>query len=443
MRIGNMTLSTSASGLPQYVYKGSTGLQVGEFDMDHGDKWSLIPVKTPRSVPKVKLTVGRDILEVKCSRQQLTALLLGSSVVRGQRVNKFYEVPRKTLGELRTLDEQKLGAFWLTSGVQILVEGTKVWLAEDPATEISTYMPKVLAQRLRAAARKGSNPPPVHEPKLVEASTNDVWALIVPSTQHVGSYWVAGSVARAELQVLAKQFLNQRFAHEDIPSTLSVYRINGKAPVAQRISKTPLMLTKVMDAAKFVRTLRIKQDRVPVDSGGKDLAQIGDHYSRVSWSAYNPVDCYAALHGLCSQGFFTDLHTVAKTKGIVLEYGQLDAASGKEAAVGWAKRIYSWVYGKLGKAPKINLQCGTARAALSFDWPALTSVQRESIRMLRDSPPTLRAPMYAEKGAESRGLCIQTCDYNTGVCMCSPTRAASVAQWEPIPYANLVEWKGA
>ena len=444
MRVGNMTLSTS--GEAQYLYKGSTGLLVGDFHMEHGDKWSLIQVKTPRSCPKVMLRVGRDRLEAKCSRQQLTALLFGSVLTKGSnRLNKFYEVARKTRGTLITLDEQKLGAYWITAGTQILVDGRNVWLAEDPANEISTYMPKVLATRLRNAQPLTKQPkgnveagPQLHETPVARK----LWAIIVPCAQPVGSYWVTGSVARAELPVLAEQFKAPRFEADQIPRKLGVYMVDGKSELGQQISRLPKQFANPMKHAKFIRYIQLAPDEKPMDVGGRPIEDIGDQYATTSWSAYNEVECYTTLHSLCAQGFFTSLHTVPKTRGIVLEYGLLDREAGKQAAIGWAKRIYAWLYPKIGYAPKMDLQCGERKAALTFKWPALTDVQRESIRLLHSKPPVLRSPHYAEVGT-SRGLCIQRVDYTTGMCLCSPNRAASVATWEPIPYSRLVEWKGA
>lgn len=299
---------------------------------------------------------------------------------------------------------------------------TRVAATEDkPVTPISD--PSVGARGVTLA------------PTKVFVDSDYVWLAAFQHAQHASDSWVVAAPNRKALSQQLNVLAAAAGKEMADAGQADMYRIVRKSPIVQSVGKRAAVIStaELKSKATFVRKLpyHSMDETHAAPSDERPWSEINTQDINVSWSAFNPAETRLTIAKLFNEGFFSGhLRPRPTTKGLVFTYPAA-GRDGKMDVKGAVRRVYQWLHMVGADNVKVVAKWAASKALIEFKFPDLSVDARESIRLLREKPPVIGAPIYTLAGQEHRTFQIYSADVNSGTVFMYPARKATVLTSEP------------
>ena len=258
---------------------------------------------------------------------------------------------------------------------------------------------------------------------------------VTPHEQHAKDSWVVYAPTRAAL-TRQLDVLHQAAGDSMAKAgKVELYKIVRQSPLVTQINKRAVAMStaEIKSKATFVRMVSylspIAADDVPDERPWTD---IDPDDINVSWSDYDPAETRLAITKLFNEGFFSaKLKPRPTTKGLVFDI--VGGRTGRDEVYGAVRRVYQWLHNIGVSNVKVVAKWASNKALIDFQFPQLSADEKESIRLLREKPPVIGAPLYTIESQKHRTFQIYTADNNSGKVFMYPVRNAQPLTQEPTP----------
>ncbi len=274
----------------------------------------------------------------------------------------------------------------------------------------------------------------IPQPKTI-ADSDYGFLAVTPHELHAKDSWVVYAPTRA---ALTRQLDILHSAAGDSMAKagkVELYKIVRQSPLVQQIAKRAVAMStaEIKSKATFVRMVsyvapiagdEVQHERPWTDIDPDDI--------NVSWSDYDPAETRLAVTKLFNEGFFSaTLKPRPTTKGLVFDI--VGGRAGRDEVYGAVRRVYQWLHNIGINNVKVAAKWAPTKALIDFKFPALSADEKESIRLLREKPPVIGAPLYTIEAQKHRTFQIYAADNNSGKVFMYPVRNTQPLTNEPTP----------
>ena len=274
----------------------------------------------------------------------------------------------------------------------------------------------------------------IPSPKTI-ADSDYGFLAVTPHEQHAKDSWVVYAPTRA---ALTRQLDTLRQAAGDSMSKagkVELYKIVRQSPLVTQINKRAVAMStaEIKSKATFIRMISyvspigsddVREERPWTDIDPDDI--------NVSWSDFDPAETRLAITKLFNEGFFSGhLKPRPTTKGLVFDI--VGGRVGRDDVYGAVRRVYQWLHNIGVNNVKVSAKWAQTKALIDFKFPSLSADEKESIRLLREKPPVIGAPLYTIASQKHRTFQIYATDNNSGKVFMYPVRNAQPLTNEPTP----------
>lgn len=440
--------------------------------VDKGEAYELVPAANARGKAAIVLRIERkrEAFYIE-NRENLLRILAGTKFPKKMDLDNLLYATGKGvtkgqgLVEVGTVSEDindmATHKWYLAAGVKMYMDSAKRhYLSFDLKNPLESILPKTKIARLKASFKAAPVKSEVKEirekaavalsvpvtnpsvgarnaviPPKVLAETSYGFLAVTPHAQHAKDSWVVYAPTRA---ALTRQ-LDVLYVAAGEPMAkagkVELYKIVRQSPLVQQLGKRAVAMStaEIKSKATFMRMVSFAapiadghepQERPWTDIDPQDL--------NVSWSDFDPAETRLALTKLFNEGYFSaKLRPRPTTKGLVFDIPN-DSRSGRDEIHGAARRVYQWLHNIGIPHVKVVAKWAPTKALLDFQFPALSVDAKESIRLLREKPPVIGAPIYTLDTQQHRTFQIYAVDLNSGNVFMYPVRNAQPLTNEPL-----------
>ena len=272
-------------------------------------------------------------------------------------------------------------------------------------------------------------------PKTV-ADSDYGFLAVTPHDVHAKESWVVYAPTRAALTRQLDVLYVAAGESMAKAGKVELYKIVRQSPLIAQINKRAVAMStaEIKSKATFVRMVSYV---VPIASDDdtpheRPWTDIDPDDINVSWSDYDPAETRLAITKLFNEGFFsTKLKPRPTTKGLVFDI--VNGRAGRDEVYGAVRRVYQWLHNIGVSNVKVSAKWAQTKALIDFKFPPLSADAKESIRLLREKPPVVGAPLYTIESQKHRTFQIYATDNNSGKVFMYPVRNAQPLTQEPTP----------
>jgi hypothetical protein len=271
-------------------------------------------------------------------------------------------------------------------------------------------------------------------PKTIAESDYGFLA-VTPHAQHAKDSWTVYAPTRAALTRQLDVLF--RAAGEPMAKAgkVELYKVVRQSPLVKQINNRAVTMStaEIKAKATFVRMVSYSVPIAPEDEQyERPWTDIDPDDINVSWSEFDPAETRLAITKLFNEGFFSaKLKPRPTTKGLVFDI--VGGRAGRDEVYGAVRRVYQWLYNIGINNVKVAAKWAPTKALIDFKFPALSADAKESIRLLREKPPVIGAPLYTIDSQKHRTFQIYSADKNSGKVFMYPVRNAQPLTNEPTP----------